>query len=147
MASDQYSVSKIDSSVGARLRLARRFAHVSQKELGEKIDCSFQQIQKFECGQIRISAGRLFILAQILNVPVDYFFSDFQPVDQKRYLDLLNNVANLFTLNSVKSECAQLISTLDETDAAIVREILLRFRPDANHSTYNKNKQNNVVHK
>ena len=49
---------------------------LSQEKLAERLGITFQQIQKYERGQNRISAGRLFRLSQLLEVEVAYFFND-----------------------------------------------------------------------
>ena len=49
---------------------------LTQKELGRAIGVAFQQVQKYESGSNRISASRLFAVAQALNVPVGYFFDE-----------------------------------------------------------------------
>ena len=48
--------------------------NVSQEQLGESLGLTFQQVQKYEKGQNRIGAGRLYKIAQILSVPVDFFY-------------------------------------------------------------------------
>jgi transcriptional regulator with XRE-family HTH domain len=68
----------VDSWVGARLQLRRREFGLSQNELGEKLGVSFQQIQKYEKGSNRVSAGALYEISKALNVPVGYFFEDFE---------------------------------------------------------------------
>lgn len=47
---------------------------VSQEQLGAALGLTFQQVQKYEKGQNRIGAGRLFRIAQILTVPVEFFY-------------------------------------------------------------------------
>jgi transcriptional regulator with XRE-family HTH domain len=47
---------------------------MSQEKLGEQMSLTFQQIQKYEKGVNRVGASRLFQLAQILDVPVQFFF-------------------------------------------------------------------------
>ncbi|MEM7211088.1 MAG: helix-turn-helix transcriptional regulator [Pseudomonadota bacterium] len=47
---------------------------ISQEQLGASLGLTFQQIQKYEKGQNRIGAGRLFRIAQILTVPVQFFY-------------------------------------------------------------------------
>lgn len=64
----------IDSHVGSRVRLRRMLIGMSQEKLGEQMDLTFQQIQKYEKGVNRIGASRLYQLAQILDVPVQFFF-------------------------------------------------------------------------
>lgn len=67
----------MDEHVGARLRLRRGLIGISQEKLAEAIGLTFQQIQKYERGANRISAGRLHDFARILDVPVTYFFESF----------------------------------------------------------------------
>jgi transcriptional regulator with XRE-family HTH domain len=47
---------------------------MSQERLGELLGLTFQQVQKYEKGMNRIGAGRLFDIARILGVPIDYFY-------------------------------------------------------------------------
>lgn len=68
------SANEIDQHVGARLRIRRLAIEMSQESLGERLGVSFQQIQKYERGSNRISASRLFFLADALDVPVAHFF-------------------------------------------------------------------------
>lgn len=49
---------------------------LSQEKLGERLGLTFQQVQKYEKGSNRISASRLYQMAQILSVPVQFFFED-----------------------------------------------------------------------
>ncbi|MEO0881260.1 MAG: helix-turn-helix transcriptional regulator [Pseudomonadota bacterium] len=66
--------SGIDRHVGQRVRWRRRELHLTQEKLGELLNLTFQQVQKYEKGVNRISAGRLFELAAVLGVPVTYFY-------------------------------------------------------------------------
>ena len=70
----------IDVHVGGRVRLRRKLEGISQGNLGKQFGLSFQQIQKYEKGANRIGAGRLFQIAQILDVPVQFFFDDMSKV-------------------------------------------------------------------
>lgn len=67
---------KLEKLVGINLRRLRNKRGLSQQQVGEKLGISFQQIQKFENGTNRVSAGRLFVLAQFLNAPLIEFFQD-----------------------------------------------------------------------
>ena len=49
---------------------------MSQEKLGEKLGLTFQQVQKYEKGINRIGASRLFDLAQVLGVSVQFFYED-----------------------------------------------------------------------
>jgi transcriptional regulator with XRE-family HTH domain len=64
----------IDAQVGNRVRLRRMLIGMSQERLGELLGLTFQQVQKYEKGVNRIGAGRLFEVAKILGVPIDYFY-------------------------------------------------------------------------
>lgn len=63
-----------DVEMGRRLRLHRMQRGIGQGELGDAIDVSFQQIQKYENGLNRISAGKLIHIARALRVPLALFF-------------------------------------------------------------------------
>ncbi|MEO7053969.1 MAG: helix-turn-helix transcriptional regulator [Rhizomicrobium sp.] len=47
---------------------------MSQEKLGDHLGLTFQQVQKYEKGVNRIGAGRLFEIARILGVPIDFFY-------------------------------------------------------------------------
>src|SRR5208282_2432309 len=66
----------VDVHVGTRVRYRRMIIGMSQEKLGEKMNLTFQQIQKYEKGTNRIGASRLFQLSKILEVPIGYFFED-----------------------------------------------------------------------
>jgi transcriptional regulator with XRE-family HTH domain len=66
----------IDVHVGGRVRLRRTLLGMSQEKLGEAVNLTFQQIQKYERGANRIGASRMFELSQVLDVPVSFFFDD-----------------------------------------------------------------------
>jgi len=68
--------SPIDVHVGGRVRLRRMLLGMSQEKLGEHLGLTFQQIQKYEKGINRIGASRLFDLAQVLSVPVAFFYEE-----------------------------------------------------------------------
>lgn len=64
----------IDIYVGERLKKRRCLMGMSLQNLGKTCGVSFQQVQKYENGSNRISASKLLLMAQALNVPVSYFF-------------------------------------------------------------------------
>ena len=66
----------IDVHVGSRVRFRRMLLGMSQEKLGEKLGLTFQQIQKYEKGINRIGASRLFDLAQVLGVSVQFFYEE-----------------------------------------------------------------------
>ncbi|MCZ2328062.1 helix-turn-helix domain-containing protein [Bartonella sp. F02] len=74
----------IDVYVGTRIRLRRNILGLTQEKLGEKLGITFQQIQKYEKGTNRVGASRLKAIAEIMDVPVSYFFDQnmgIQPIE------------------------------------------------------------------
>lgn len=77
----QRSSTTIDRYIGRRMRFRRLEINLSQERLGAELGITAQQLQKYERGTNRICASRLHRIAQILNVPITYFFRDIdQPV-------------------------------------------------------------------
>lgn len=66
----------IDVHVGSRVRLRRMLLGMSQEKLGEQLGLTFQQIQKYEKGVNRIGASRLFEMARVLGVQVQFFYDE-----------------------------------------------------------------------
>ncbi|WP_375651929.1 helix-turn-helix domain-containing protein [Bartonella sp. LB28NMGDW] len=66
----------IDILIGKRIRHRRIAMRLSQKALGNYLGVSFQQIQKYEKGFNRVSAGCLLKIAQKLDVPVNFFYAN-----------------------------------------------------------------------
>ncbi|RYH11835.1 helix-turn-helix domain-containing protein [Tropicimonas sp. IMCC6043] len=64
----------VDVHVGKRVRHRRWMTGMTQQQLAEKVGIKFQQIQKYETGTNRISASRLWEIAEALKVSVAYFF-------------------------------------------------------------------------
>ncbi len=74
----------VDVHVGRQLRLARELAGMTQTDIGNELGMSFQVVQKYEQGEIRVSASRLFQLAALLGRPVGYFFAGFETLAEGR---------------------------------------------------------------
>ena len=67
----------MDEEIAKRVRALRLQRGLSQTELSNALGVTFQQVQKYERGANRISAGRLFRIAEVLEVPIAFFFADF----------------------------------------------------------------------
>ncbi|MEM1391273.1 MAG: helix-turn-helix transcriptional regulator [Pseudomonadota bacterium] len=93
--------SNIDRIVGMRMRLRRRDLKLTQEQLGEKLGLTFQQVQKYEKGVNRVSAGRLFELSSVLGVPITYFYEG------------VSEMVGSTALMVAESEPDQLIPTMD----------------------------------
>eukprot|EP01013_Petalomonas_cantuscygni_P010646 TRINITY_DN23813_c0_g1_i1.p3 TRINITY_DN23813_c0_g1~~TRINITY_DN23813_c0_g1_i1.p3 ORF type:complete len:123 (-),score=30.71 TRINITY_DN23813_c0_g1_i1:344-712(-) len=64
----------VDVHVGKRIRHRRWMTGTTQQQLAEKVGIKFQQIQKYETGMNRVSASRLWDIADALDVQVSFFF-------------------------------------------------------------------------
>ncbi|UOA31188.1 hypothetical protein DSM110093_00951 [Sulfitobacter sp. DSM 110093] len=64
----------VDVHVGKRIRQRRWLTGMTQQRLAELVGIKFQQIQKYETGANRVSASRLWDIADALDVPVPFFF-------------------------------------------------------------------------
>ncbi len=69
---------EVDRYVGARIRERRIMLGLTQQKMAELIGVTYQQAHKYERGINRVSAGRLYDIAQALNVPVGFFFEQFE---------------------------------------------------------------------
>src|SRR5207302_4770432 len=69
----------VDVHVGGRIRTRRLLIGMNQETLAKALGLTFQQVQKYEGGANRVSASRLSQIAQVLGVPISYFFSDLDP--------------------------------------------------------------------
>lgn len=66
----------IDLHVGKRMHLRRTMMGMSQERLAAELGVTFQQVQKYEKGLNRIGASRLWDIAQVLGVGVEFFYED-----------------------------------------------------------------------
>jgi len=73
-AYEERTPNPVDLHVGARVRMRRRLAGVSQEKLAEALGLTFQQVQKYERGANRVSASKLYEIAAALQTPVAFFF-------------------------------------------------------------------------
>ena len=77
--------SEIDVLVGIRVQLRRLDLGMTQGALAQLLNVSCQQIQKYETGTNRISAGCLWELSQVLSVPITFFFEDWVGAQRSLY--------------------------------------------------------------
>ena len=117
-----------DAAVGLRIRFRRRELKMTKKRLGEIVGISGMQVGFHESGARRLGAARLYDISRALDVPITYFFIDFeqatvgnnmQPnpveVSSERHPDSLE----------VLNAAAELLRTSDdERVRAVVRAVL-----------------------
>ena len=71
----------VDVYVGKRIRHRRWLVGMTQQQLAEKVGIKFQQIQKYETGMNRVSASRLWDIAEAVQAPISYFFDGLSAKD------------------------------------------------------------------
>lgn len=64
----------VDVHVGKRIRHRRWLIGMTQQQLADKVGIKFQQIQKYETGMNRVSASRLWDIADAMDVTISFFF-------------------------------------------------------------------------
>jgi transcriptional regulator with XRE-family HTH domain len=64
----------VDAHVGKRIRHRRWMVGMTQQQLADRVGIKFQQIQKYETGMNRVSASRLWDIAEALGVQISFFF-------------------------------------------------------------------------
>lgn len=96
------SANKVDEHVAARILKRRITLGLSQQQLAEMIGVTYQQAHKYERGLNRISAGRLYEIARVLNAPITYFYEGLgeeQPhpaaPHQRMLLEIARNFAEI----------------------------------------------------
>lgn len=85
--------SETDAYIGQRIRQARIAAKLSQTDLGKAVNVSFQQIQKIESGDNRVSASQLVRIAECLDLPITYFL----PSKSKKEREVNDTFADFLT--------------------------------------------------
>lgn len=105
MSDTAFSASTIDRQVGERIRRRRILLGYTQDHLGEALGISYQQIQKYETGANRVSAGRLFQIAETLQTRVGWFFEGLgapvsdgdseDPASSRNVIDLVRNFSRI----------------------------------------------------
>lgn len=76
MARKSEFTEKVDKTIGTKIHELRISMGLSRQQLAAKIGVTHQQLQKYEKGTNRISAGRLMAIAKSLGKTVSYFFDN-----------------------------------------------------------------------
>ena len=120
----------VDVHVGQRLRVRRSLLGLSQEKLADSIGLTFQQIQKYERGMNRISAGRLYQFSKILDVPIAYFYDQF--AGKSRFtaaLGMADNDQEEFTVGDLmqSKETIDLIRAYYSIENPEIRKDIMKF--------------------
>ena len=122
--SDNKLPNGIDRIVGQRMRWRRRELQWTQEQLGDHLGLTFQQVQKYEKGINRISAGRLFEMASVLAVPVTYFYEGVEDM-LGPMIGALQESETPPTLPVMDGEAMDLVSAFQQIESPALRRSLL----------------------
>lgn len=108
--------------------MRRMLLGMSQEKLGECLALTFQQIQKYEKGSNRISASRLYDMARILEVPVQFFFDDMAGSETANMVGTTKPADSFGMIDFLSSpDGAQLVRTFSEINSPEVRRNILNL--------------------
>ena len=138
---DVLSASEVDRLVGDRIRRRRILMGLTQDQLGEALGILYQQIQKYETGSNRVSAGRLYLIAEKLEVSAGWFFdpvksdassSDFNDIGSSRQLmDFVRSFSKIED-DRVKAILVSLVRAMADSDELDIADTLTdEIRPNA----------------
>lgn len=98
--------------------------NMSQEEVGNAVGVTFQQIQKYEKGANRIGASRLFEIAKILKVNVDYFFDGIEK--QAAAQGFAESGQSDFEFQKIENkESMALVRAFNKIESPVVRKRIL----------------------
>lgn len=84
---------EFNKALGFRLMTLRQSHKMSQESLGIRLGIKYQQIQKYENGQVRMPPERIAVCAKILEAPIEYFFGTDNDDKQPQYNKAVLTVA------------------------------------------------------
>lgn len=122
--------SGLDKFIAQRVRLCRRAKGITQDDLAKALGITFQQIQKYETGRNRISAGRLAEIASILQMPLETFYAG---TDELRLV--FARPGKSVTLRGQPDEdLCELIAAYIDAASATMRKKIMRLALAAAHA-------------
>ena len=110
---------QIDCHVGSKIRERRAILGLSQQDIAKSLDISYQQLQKYETGGNRVSAGKLYLIGNLLGVDVSYFFDDIKGTSGKN--------AQTGLSNENEAEIRQLSKVYSSIKSPEIKKAVMRF--------------------
>jgi transcriptional regulator with XRE-family HTH domain len=124
----------VDAYVGARIRVRRSLAGMSQTQLAGRIGVTFQQVQKYERGTNRIGASRLMQICAVLEVTPAWLFEG-APGPQPQSSAAARKIDNEITAFHADELAPQLISTFPRLPARVKRSLVALMTAVADQTT------------
>ena len=107
----------VDAVIGARITLARRMRGMAREELAQRLGIAFQQVQKYESAANRVPASRLWEIANVLGLPLSYFFGNEDIIPQ----DLA------FRFDADSGDLLREFQPLSKSKRRLVRQLLVQL--------------------
>lgn len=117
--------SNLDQHIGLRIKMRRILMNMSQDTLAQKLNITFQQLQKYEKSTNRVSASRLYDIANALDIEITYFFEGYH-VDSK---DTLRE-----TVHAIKEDTPPKKATLKISQKSLLQSLMTM--PSGKHKTH-----------
>src|SRR5690606_25001774 len=119
---------RVDEDVGERIRTRRTELGLTQEELANSLKISYQQVQKYETGANRVSAGRLFEIDQRLQVDMSFFFEGHDTKPKSKPLE--HGVNNRSTIELVRNFSDIEDTTIRSAVAGLIKSIASRYKEE-----------------
>ena len=107
----------VDIKVGKLIRVRRRILNMTREDLAEKSGVKFQQIQKYEVGDNRVSASRLKMIADALEVHPAFFFDE-------SYAENAEVSAHIEALGGGSNPTSRMVKAFAPLDARIQEQLI-----------------------
>ena len=120
---------RVDAHVGGRIRDRRTGLGLTQEHLANALNLSYQQVQKYETGANRVSAGRLYEISKILQSDVSLFFYDLDESAETQHLD--HGGKNRSTIELVQNFGSIKSPTIRLAVFSLVKSIARSAEPEA----------------
>jgi transcriptional regulator with XRE-family HTH domain len=130
--------SSVDKHISRRILERRESLNLTQPDLAERAGVSFQQFQKYENGENRVPAGRLYEIARALKIGVAYFF----PGGEGSGAIAVRGVAEEGAeFEGAPDESAELVRIFKSLDTAKRKSVLTMVRKEAAAAPKKKRKR------
>ena len=118
----------IDKIIGKRIKVARLMMEMNQKELGERIGVTLQQIQKYERGANRVTCSRIMSIAHALGKNVSYFYDSSWGPSVQQESSFINDMKGIFNTDEEALILSMNIGSLAYTNLENFRQKLIRMQ-------------------
>ena len=127
-------INPIDFYIASKLKETRALSKVTQREVGELIGVSLQQIQKYENGTNRISASKLYEFAQVFNKPIKFFFDGYVTDEDFHNIKFVPQKDLILLETKNNQELRKLVSAFNKIKNLHLKRNILTFINSLSHT-------------